>query len=141
MKFTRMLSSLQRSTKITLIGCLGVLIVTALILLILMLFPIEPKQQTVTVMRQTLPTEEETTEAAIPETEAPYSLSEWTASVDNTERDNSLYQQPEEEAYYTLPPIQTQPPVIQTQPVLPARSRQSGCVRQSSPSWPTAYPP
>ncbi|MBQ8079803.1 MAG: hypothetical protein IJ236_07615, partial [Oscillospiraceae bacterium] len=70
MKFTRMLSGLQRSTKITMIGCLGVLAVTAMILLILMLFPIEPKQQTVTVMHQTLPVEEETAEAVLPETEA-----------------------------------------------------------------------
>ncbi len=89
MSIPKMISGLQKSTKITIIACACFLAMTALILGFLMLFPIEPREQITMqnpVQSTAQPEPDVQTESAPEEewrnTEAPHTLSTWSASIE-----------------------------------------------------------
>lgn len=93
-----MISGLQKSTKITIIACASFLAVTALVLLFLMLFPIEPEETPTLQINQPQQTvmTEESTETQLSEdeglyTEGPHTLSTWSASIEGHTRSTDEY--------------------------------------------------
>ncbi len=94
MKISRKVNGLYRSTKVTMVVCAILLIITATALFMLMLFPIQPKEPETIVLNRHSPvqlqrevqeTEEETlpeeTEPIVPVVEAPHTLSTWSANI------------------------------------------------------------
>ena len=94
MKISRKVNGLYRSTKVTMVVCAILLIITATALFMLMLFPIQPKEPETIVLNRHSPvqlqnrvqeTEEETlpeeTEPIVPAVEAPHTLSTWSANI------------------------------------------------------------
>ncbi len=87
MSKTKKRSVLQKSTIITMTVCFVFLLLTAAVLLVLMMFPIEPKRK---ITLQSTPQEQQSTETAVQDlapdewenTEAPHTLSTWSASID-----------------------------------------------------------
>lgn len=98
MKIPKMLSGLRKSTKITVYICGVFLIITTLVLLILMIFPIQKTETPaleINQPRQTAPPETtaQTTDALhFPaQTEAPHTLSTWSASIEGHTRSTDEY--------------------------------------------------
>lgn len=98
MSIPKMISGLQKSTKMTIIACAAFLALTALVLLFLMLFPIEPEEKPtlqVNQPQQTAALTELPQETAPPEegrqTEAPHTLSTWSASIEGHSRSTNEY--------------------------------------------------
>ncbi len=87
MSKTKKRSVLQKSTIITMTVCFIFLLLTATVLLVLMMFPIEPKQEITlqNTLQEQQPTET-TAQILAPDewenTEAPHTLSTWSASID-----------------------------------------------------------
>ncbi len=94
MKISRKVNGLYHSTKVTMVVCAILLIITATALFMLMLFPIQPKEPETIVLNRHSPvqlqnevqeTEEETlpeeTEPIVPAVEAPHTLSTWSANI------------------------------------------------------------
>lgn len=101
MSFSKMISGLQKSTKITIIACASFLAVTALVLLFLMLFPIEKKQTPALQVNQPQQTAVPQATQEAPETqpfedegrytEGPHTLSTWSASIEGHSRSTNEY--------------------------------------------------
>lgn len=90
-----LISELRKSTKITFIVCLCFLLLTAVVLLYFMMFPIEPDGQSASLTAPSAETTAPVETTAAPEdwvnTEAPHTLSEWSASVDGYTRFTGEY--------------------------------------------------
>lgn len=101
MKLFRMLEGMQKSTRLTLLGCVCFLAVTALILLFLMFFPITPSEKDVlTISRVTADQKDEETYPAIEFNwdDVQHELSTWSAGVNGFSRslDDFTTTKPEE---------------------------------------------
>ncbi len=86
MSIRDMVSDLQKSTKITLLACLCFLLLTAVVLFFLMLFPLDPSKDSVSLSAPAETTNDDEVQESTAEegtnTEAPHTLSTWSASID-----------------------------------------------------------
>ena len=104
MKISRQFNVLHRSTKVTMVVCAVFVIITAIALFMLMLFPIHPKEPETIVLNRHAPveptapiveTEEELpeTEPIIQQTEGVHTLSTWSANISGFKQDFNGFNQ------------------------------------------------
>ncbi len=155
MKRTSKLEDLQKSTKLTLIGCACFLLLTALIVVFLMFFPIHQTDQTVIVRSAS-----ETEQTTVAETyyveefdwdELPHTLSTWSAGINGFHPDLDEFNQTEPETIQTLvteAPIEEpeetfaeqESTLIPEQTDMPQTDTETVPIPETQPEEPTAPP-